>query len=375
MNFERVTYIGDRHAVGKEFNRRRYIFNFGQSVMVPDDFGEILLGTAEFVLSDDFGKALVEVHEEGKTLLFRRWGALGDLIMFRAAVACFLRHYSYTLILRCQERFKSLFVNDPMWKDVHIIGGTHTTKFDGVVSFDQVAEADHRGDHTHRAQLFLNAMTTERITLTAEDWKLPIPDHVDTWVQRHLGARAILENQRDRPLIALNTRGSGPMKTLPKRVTLDLVERLSMDYYVILLEPLMNEARRFLVNDCVFEMTHRDALHAMRLLEHVDLAIVMDSGPLWMAHVANCPTLAVLGPTRPEQRIGLHPSYPEKVRAVCLNELIDCPACFEAADDCQQTFRCMQNQPDWRRVINLIATEVDSMMKGDVRLPIASNET
>lgn len=365
MNLERVVYIGDRPEVGKEWNRRRFIFPFGKTVKVPDAFAERLLGTLEFVREDDFGRPVVDCHEQGSKLLFRRWGAMGDLLMFRAAVSAFLRFHDYDVVLRCQERFKDLFVEDPLWEGVHAIGVGPNHPCDGAVTFDQVAEADHRGIKTHRVSLFLKAMTKEPITLTPEDWRLPIPKAAHAWVKRHLRARGLLREQRgDMPLIGVHTRGSGSMKSLPREAGQMLVKRLrEAGRLVMLLEPDSREAKHYMVDDEVFEMAGRDALHGISLIEHLDLLICMDSGPLWMAHCANCPILAILGPTRPEERISLHPRYPQLAEAVCLNQLIGCEACFEAARACNGAYRCMMDQPNWSEVIKLIDYRVSSMLK------------
>ena len=373
-NLERVAYIGDRHETGREWMRRRYIFPFGKEVMVPQEFGEALLATPEFILSSQVGRPLEEIHEPGSTILCRRWGALGDLLMFRAAMSAFIRQHPFMPILRCQERFLELFKDDPLWKAVVPIGGSQGVQYDGVVSFDQVAEADHRGDHRHRAQLFLSAMSKHPIELTPADWRLPIPDVVGKWVERHLGNLGILEKQRNQPLIGVHVRGSGPMKSLPPNVAKNLIRMLLEIGDVMILEPEKKEAVRHLsISDRVFEMTHRDVLHGIRLMEHLDLAIVMDSGPLWMAHCAGCPILAILGPTRPEQRISMHPGYPKHARAICLNDLIDCPACFESATACKGSYRCMQDQPDWSAALAEIVDQAGSMLSGDIRLPVASN--
>jgi ADP-heptose:LPS heptosyltransferase len=379
-NLERVVYIGDRAEDGREYQQRRYVFPHGKEVHVPDEFADILIDSGDFVLADSFGKPVTELYPDGGTLIFRRWGALGDLIMFRAAVSAFVRaHPSYRPILKCQQRFVEMFQHDPTWAYVACRGNPHDQTINGVITFDQVAEADHRGVEKHRVQLFLEAMTMEPIQLVDADWSLRdvIDEHqpqIRAWVERHLSNRGLLN--RDHKLVAMGTRGSGQMKSLPRSITIRLIKELTAaGHGVILIEPDRAEAAPLLINDNVYEMTGRDALHCMLMLEYVDLAIVMDSGPLWMAHCANCPILAILGPTRAEQRITMHPRYADGgARSVALNEMMDCPACFESAKACNGRFDCMQRHPDWDAVVAAIIKTATSMLaETEIRLPVASN--
>jgi ADP-heptose:LPS heptosyltransferase len=377
VNRESLVYVGDRPGVGKEWKQRRYIFNYGQPVMVPDDFAKVLLKSGHFAREDELKRTVLANHPGGGTVLFRRWGAMGDLLMFRAAVSAFVRaHPEFNVALRCQERFVSLFTEDPLWAGIVPISSAAVTSFksDGVAIFDQVAEVDHRGVKLHRCELFLKAMTHEKITITREDWLLPIPEAVGEWVHRHLAVRALLPHTRRKKLVAVQVRGSATLKTLPEAVMVQLISGLlERGNDVILIESDRKVAEKFVLSDRVHTMTDRDALHGIAMLAYVDLAITMDSGALWMAHCAPARVLAILGPTRPEERITMHPDYPHGARAVKLNDIINCPACFEGAQKCAQKYTCMRNQPDWGVALNKIFDEASSMLAGDVRLPVAAS--
>jgi ADP-heptose:LPS heptosyltransferase len=69
----------------------------------------------------------------------------------------------------------------------------------------------------------------------------------------------------------------------------------------------------------------------------------MDSGMLWMAHAASCPVLVLLGPTREEERVSLHPLYPEKAKSISIAEMIGCQACFETQKFCKRNISCMKD--------------------------------
>lgn len=373
VNLESVAYIGDRDAIAMEWKSRRYTFKHGVSVRVPSDFAAVLLKGTRFIRSDDLRRSVVENYPIPCTLLFRRWGALGDLLIFRAAVAAFLRRYrDYKVVLRCQTQFAHVFYDDPLWagfKPIGMVGDE--IDVDGVATFDQVAEADHRGVQQHRCRLFLNAMSTERIAVTREDWRMPVPPATNAWVKMFLNTRKLLREQRERPLVAVQVRGSAQLKTLPDGVLRSVVGSLLVrGLDIILLEHDADVAQKFVNSRRVHTMPGRDALHAIELLRHVDLAITMDSGPLWMAHAAPCPVLALLGPTKAEQRISFHPDFPTKARAIQLNDIINCPACFEAAKKCGGKYTCIRNQPDWKVVVGRIVDEAAAMVHGDIRLPV-----
>lgn len=377
-NFDRIAYIGDRDAIGKEWNRRRYVFKWGKVLAVPDDFARLLLSSPNFIRESQVGRCMDESFPDGARLLMRRWGALGDLIIFRAACAGFIRtaeaHYEF--ILRLQTQYAHVFGHDDLWDGLVPIGTPSAAfSYDGVVPFDQVAEQDHGERTLHRLDLFLEAMSKRKIVITPEDWKIPIPEGTEIWVDRYLTERGLNVKQRDRPLVGVQIRGSTRAKTLPSDVMFKLIGELrDRGNQVILIENDQNVAERYLIDNDVYAMTGRDVLHGISLLGEVDLAITMDSGALWMAHVAACPTLVILGPTRPEQRINYHPLYPELARAVCLNDLIDCPPCFESGKQCGQKFTCMQKQPDWNRAIGVILNSASSIL--DVRrtkVPLAAS--
>lgn len=79
--------------------------------------------------------------------------------------------------------------------------------------------------------------------------------------------------------------------------------------------------------------------------------ITMDSFPLWVSHYAKTPTIALLGPTRPEQRTILHPLYPEGMISVGLNELVGCESCIDRPNKCEWRIDCLKVEPS--RIYNL----------------------
>jgi len=71
--------------------------------------------------------------------------------------------------------------------------------------------------------------------------------------------------------------------------------------------------------------------------------ISMDSAPLHVSYFTNTPVIAVLGPGRYQERLSLHPRYPEGAIGIQLNNEIGCKSCFEQASQCNYKFLCIKN--------------------------------
>lgn len=394
MNRLSIVYIGDKPGVEIPFARKYYVFNNRVPRSVPDELAERLLRQDDFLLAEDVGRCVADRLPSGGTVLCRRWGAIGDLLMLRATASAFVReHPSYTLQLRTEDRFEYLFAGDPVWEVRH--RGRRRTGADDKLwgpgveppkhpdpdlnfSFDQVAEQDHRGVQKHRVDLFAEAMVNRTLKIRPEDWQIPVSALAADYVAAWLGKRALNRDARTRPLVGLQVRGSGKMKSIPEGQVKKLAAELAAEADVVLIEHdprQVWEAAGSPTSGRVFAMPGRDALHAIELLRAVDLCVCFDSGVLWMAHCAAAPVLCIMGPTRPEQRLSYHPGYPEKAQAFLMNEIVElkkgekgCPACFEAAERCRQKFSCMQEQP--AAVTRLIADRALEMLGLRTRLPV-----
>lgn len=366
-NRQSVVYNGDRPAIEKLWESLRYGFEFGKPVSVPETLADILLGTGQFVLADDYGRPMLDVFPGGGLLVLRRWGALGDLIMFRVAVSA-VKRACPTLrpILRCQERFVEVFMRDPLWEAVYGIGkpNPHKEKPDGNLTFDQVVEQDHKGREEHRIDLFLKSMSKETIVVTPQDWNIPIPPGAISWVKGFLDHRKISREQRGtRKLIAVQIHGSGAMKTLPDPVVKLMLQKIrAAGHSILLVEPDDAIASKFVIDADVHKMPHRDALHMIQAMKSCDLVVTMDSGALWMAHCAMAPLFAILGPTRARERISYHPTG--KANYLALNEMIECPACFESATRCNYRYDCMQTHKDPAVPVTAIMAGIEDALAG-----------
>lgn len=365
-----IAYIGSLAAPEIACGRHRIQFINRKPRAVNSDVAERLLKQKDFCRADE----LVITMEEkirGGYVLVKRWGALGDLLMLRAVISAFQRQSpQYRFGLWCDERWEDVFASDRLW-DVVNPANKDTPQ---SISFDQVAEQDHRGGESQsRIDLMMSILTQKQLDLTEADWRIPAPDHIKKDVDAWMASRR--PGPSHAPLIGMQVRGSGLMKQLPDRQIRSLAGKLTALGDVVLIE---HERERTWEAPGIYSMPGRSVLHSIELLRRCDLCVCFDSGVLWMAHAAPCKVLCVMGPTRPEQRLTKHPLYPSGgARAFKLNDIVQfpngkrgCPACFEKADACKQHFTCMQGQPD--HVVDLIAHEAELVLNGTLPLPVVS---
>lgn len=88
------------------------------------------------------------------------------------------------------------------------------------------------------------------------------------------------------------------------------------------------------------------------LIRHAKVLVCMDSSPLWISHFTKTPVISILGPTRFQERLSLHPLYPEQAVSIQTNNIISCKSCFEQAKDCQQKVLCLASPAE--KIFSLI---------------------
>ena len=92
------------------------------------------------------------------------------------------------------------------------------------------------------------------------------------------------------------------------------------------------------------------------LIARAACLVTVDTGTLWIGHFTNTPTVAILGPSHPDQRLSLHPLYPEGARAIMTNDWINCPSCTENGKKCNRTMRCLHSNSE--RLAETVVAEV-----------------
>lgn len=348
-----VVYTGSLAAVEVRHDPTRpWTFHYGKAISVPKEMAQSLLKRADFDRPEEMRKTISVRHPDPGILTLRRWGALGDLVMFRAACSAFRRaRPDLKFILKCQKNYMGLFIADPLWRRLWAIGEGFAPGKDGVgreFNLDRVVEADHhdRGD-VDRVTLFLETLMDAKLEVLPDDWVINVPSniskYVDMWMQTTGLARAT------RPIVALQVRGSGPQKTVPQEQLRRLAAELNKRCEVVLIE---SDPSHVWAAPGVHCMVGRDPLHAVALLRRCHLCITPDSGVLWLAHAAKCPVLIFMGPRAAATRTNRHPLGPSAARAVQLNDLVvlngktGCPPCLEKAKACNLRYSCIREQPD-----------------------------
>ena len=356
-----VIYAGRLHRgrIGLCKDQRYVDFKRGVPFRVSRELADVLRKKPEWVVGAQPFARFHEEHGHG-FLLVRRFGALGDLIMLRAVMGAMRKAFPMFFYgLQCQPRHVGIFKHDPLWLEV--VGDNTRARHDylGELYMDGVVEVDHTGEEesrTHRVNLFWRHLVKdfEQNIVRELDWDIPLGADSYEFAETWLAERGLMREQRVRPLVALQVKGSGPVKTLPLPEIKNLLNMLvQRDFDVILIDQqshpeLLTERGR------IFEVPGRTVLEVTALMKYLDTVLCMDSGVLWLAHIAKVPTLLFLGPTRPEERISMHPLYEEGLAAaVRMNEYVTvpprktpgCQSCFENAKECGYKYLCMNSVP------------------------------
>jgi len=231
-------------------------------------------------------------------------------------------------------------------------GDISQLNFGFILSTNGILERDHsienKENAQHRVFIYLDFFNLKNIQPTELDWSC-------VWK----GGVIVPDFKKDKPLIGLQIRGSGCMKTLPIEMIHKIAEELSKDYYVILID--QDKDKGFEGKNIINLCGKLKSPQVIALLEKLDLCITMDSGVLWMCHSANCPTLTFLASTRESERITLHPQYPKKAKAIDLTKYIGCEPCFETRVRCGGKIRCM-TEVNYDMIRNELFEKVKSIL-------------
>jgi hypothetical protein len=166
------------------------------------------------------------------------------------------------------------------------------------------------------------------------------------------------------PRIAVQVRGNAPHRSLGPRLLGPVLEALKARGTPILLDDDMHTQFPGIVS-LGGRTTPRQAI---AVLKRCQAALTMESGVFWLAHLAKVPTVCFFGPTRPSERILHHPLYPQGIKAVVLNELLDpcCPPCWGNGSTCdawaRKVARCM-DEPDQNVVADRVTAALQVVME------------
>jgi len=269
------------------------------------------------------------IKKQGKLSFYlQRTFALGDMLML-VPVIRYLRTLGYDPWIRTTDLFTKIL--DYLGVFVEMVEHPHHLEGHGI-SLDGVIERDHRDkalSHIHRVYIYLKALGLEKMPKEL-DWSYDL----SRFPEPEVG---------DEPYVVLQDGGSTHKKRLAE----------GSDY---MRDRLERQGVRVISIGDLFKKQKKSTLHLFSLIAKAKCLITMDSGPLWISHFTKTPIVAIFGPTRPEERLFLHPLYPEGTIAIELSKEVDCEPCFEQAIKCNDKIACLGISKE--RISELVEPEV-----------------
>ncbi len=304
-----------------------------------------------------FAPFCTDVLKGTNTVTIHRDYALGDLIQLVPVARLIKKEFNIKTVniitsTRFNQDLSYCYSDIHFWPKEYLNGSTTGLQFGFIISTNGILEKDHslenNENHQHRVAIYLELFGIVNFKKEDLNWKCTMK-----------GGVILPKLQTDKPLIGLQIRGSGYMKTLPSCMIRSIANELSKKYYVVLIDQDINMGfdGKNIINLC----GKLKIPQVIALLEKLDLCITMDSGVLWMCHSANCPTITFLGSTREAERISLHPQYPKKAKAIDLTKYVGCEPCFETRVRCGGKIRCM-NEVNYDMIKDELLEKVKSII-------------
>jgi len=190
-------------------------------------------------------------------------------------------------------------------------------------------------DHVSRA-----LQQIHRVRIIFEALGLEMPETLD-W-SMDLGELPALDTGFGRDdFVVFQPKGSGKKKSLDDytiKYIIDKFQNSTMNVVVIGegVERLVSSSQSVAIRGRQLPLPS-----LFSLIAKAKALVCMDSAPLWISHFTKTPVVALLGPSRPSERLTLHPLYPEGAVAVRLNEALGCESCFEMAKECEGRIDCL----------------------------------
>lgn len=243
----------------------------------------------------------------------QRTYALGDLLML-VPVIRHLRTLGHDPYIKTTDLFVEVL--NTLGISVSPITNRLDTEEFGI-SLDGTIERDHREksfNQIHRVYIYLKALGITKLPEEL-DWSCDFSKLPEMGVG-------------DEPFVVFQDGGSTPMKQLAGNTKYIIQQFESVGVKVIPISDL-------------FGKHLKSALYLFSLISKAKCLITMDSAPLWISHFTKTPVVAIFGPTRPQERLTLHPLYSEGTAAIELSKEVDCEPCFEHAAKCNNMVSCL----------------------------------
>jgi ADP-heptose:LPS heptosyltransferase len=211
--------------------------------------------------------------------------------------------------------------------EVPYITTNERTDMPGII-LDWVLERDHTDPDLgklHRTEIYFKALG---IPMPELDWSMDPRRFPDVPVT---GKYVVMVGQ-----------GSNSRKKLPD-MTVDKILRKLVDNGI---KVCYNGEPELDIAGVEFLRRRLSVPELFSLIFHSQALITVDSGPLWIAHFASSPIVAILGPSHFKQRTVLHPLYPEGVYNIQMNDWLGCRSCTENGIGCREEYRCLNMNGD-----------------------------
>lgn len=315
-----------------------------QPKSVDDELANALAGRTDFIVGDYPLKKLSRVNNEG-TVLLRRHGALGDIVVLYPAIRKIKQVLPFTFSLACGSPYISLFRGDDTFEEVIVTGASLKKKVIGTVLLDGVLERDLG---TPRPEYLVPRVFAYYKFLThgfdvpktfKPDYLLKIGEQDKIWASRIITR---IKEKNDRPIIFIQARGSGPVRSIGRERMRELTVRLSNTYNVLVTDKNESYCWKDEANGIFQAPGQRPFLNFIELIRQCDAALTTDSGIQWLAHAAGTPLVSILGPTRESEKVATHPDYPMRAKGINTALLFKCEPCFENAVKCKWKYSCLR---------------------------------
>jgi len=265
---------------------------------------------------------------KSKFFLYRSF-SLGDVLTL-VPVYRMLLNRGYEPYIRTKRTYLNLL--DRM--NVNAEDERHARENAGIY-LDYVVEKDHyhpKLQKMHRTEIYARVIGLP-FKPKELDWNIDLsrfPEH--SW--------------EGKPYIIFQGRGAVDRRALQNDVIQELIWLMNLENIrVIYIGEQTTELSKMkgIEDRTKFLFMEGDIADLFSWIAGAKAVVSMDSAPIHVSYFTNTPVIAVLGPGRPQERLSLHPMYPEGAVGIRLNEEIGCESCFEQALQCNRKFSCIKD--------------------------------
>lgn len=266
---------------------------------------------------------------ENRKFFLHRTFSLGDVLTLIPAYRR-LRDLGYEPIIKTSDKYLDILSR----LNVEAVGEKNNLELP-CLHLDYVVEKDHY--HPKLQKMPRTEIYHKIIGLDMKkkllDWGMDMnnfPEH----------------NWDEKPYVVFQGRGAVDRRALPNNVIQDLIWLMNLDEIRVIYigEPNKELLGMTGVEDRTkFLFMNGSIADLFSWIAGAKAIISMDSSPMWISYFTNTPVIAILAPSRPEERLGLHPKYPDDAVAVRLNEEVHCEPCFEQSEACNHKYTCFKS--------------------------------